>query len=73
MGSFEELIHAADLQDIAAVLRLGKETRAESTATVFDDGGAEGDRTPDLCIANAPLSQLSYGPKRTGNLANHWR
>jgi hypothetical protein len=25
-------------------------------------GGAEGDRTPDLCIANAPLSQLSYGP-----------
>ena len=26
-------------------------------------GGAEGDRTPDLCIANASLSQLSYGPK----------
>jgi hypothetical protein len=24
--------------------------------------GAEGDRTPDLCIANAALSQLSYGP-----------
>ena len=27
------------------------------------DGGAEGDRTPDLCIANASLSQLSYGPE----------
>ena len=26
------------------------------------DGGAEEDRTPDLCIANAALSQLSYGP-----------
>ena len=24
--------------------------------------GAEGDRTPDLCIANAALSQLSYSP-----------
>ena len=26
-------------------------------------GGAEEDRTPDLRIANAALSQLSYGPK----------
>ena len=26
------------------------------------DGGAEGDRTPDLDIANVALSQLSYGP-----------
>jgi hypothetical protein len=25
-------------------------------------GGAEGIRTPDLCIANAALYQLSYGP-----------
>src|SRR5262249_20389267 len=28
----------------------------------FRGGGAEGDRTPDLRIANATLSQLSYGP-----------
>ena len=27
-------------------------------------GGAEEIRTPDLCIANAALSQLSYGPTR---------
>ena len=27
-----------------------------------EDGGAEGSRTPDLRIANATLSQLSYGP-----------
>ena len=26
--------------------------------------GAEGGRTPDLRIANAALSQLSYGPKQ---------
>jgi hypothetical protein len=26
-------------------------------------GGPEEDRTPDLCIANAALSQLSYRPK----------
>ncbi len=26
------------------------------------NGGAEGARTPDLCVANAPLSQLSYSP-----------
>ena len=26
------------------------------------DCGATGDRTPDLCIANAALSQLSYRP-----------
>jgi hypothetical protein len=25
--------------------------------------GAEGDRTPDLSVANAALSHLSYGPK----------
>ncbi len=29
-----------------------------------EDGGAEGTRTPDLLIANQPLSQLSYGPTR---------
>ena len=29
-------------------------------------GGAEGDRTPDLCIANAALSQLSYSPTSEG-------
>ena len=28
--------------------------------------GAEGSRTPDLSIANAALSQLSYGPSRHG-------
>ena len=27
-------------------------------------GGDEEDRTPDLCIANAALSQLSYTPEK---------
>jgi hypothetical protein len=31
---------------------------------LLKNGGAEEDRTPDLGIANATLSQLSYGPKR---------
>ena len=31
-------------------------------------GGADGDRTHDLSIANAALSQLSYGPTRRGIL-----
>ena len=35
------------------------------------DGGAEGDRTPDLGIANAALSQLSYSPTRIIS-ANWW-
>ena len=30
-------------------------------------GGAEEDRTPDLCIANAALSQLSYRPISSRN------
>jgi hypothetical protein len=29
--------------------------------------GAEGDRTLNLCIANAALSQLSYRPKDRAN------
>ena len=29
-----------------------------------DGGGDEGDRTPDLSIANAALSQLSYIPTK---------
>ena len=40
--------------------------RAQSRhfARVTSIGGAEEDRTPDLRIANATLSQLSYGPTR---------
>ena len=34
-------------------------------------GGAEEDRTPDLCIANAALSQLSYGPLTDPNMKLH--
>ena len=33
-------------------------------------GGAEGDRTLDLCIANAALSQLSYRPTNEGRDCN---
>ena len=33
------------------------------------DGGEEEDRTPDLRIANATLSQLSYPPTTGGSLS----
>ena len=36
-------------------------------------GGAEGDRTPDLRIANAALSQLSYGPGWARQGSFRWR
>ena len=32
-----------------------------------EDGGAEGNRTPDLLIANEALYQLSYGPRRAAD------
>ncbi len=34
----------------------------------FTFSGAEEGRTPDLCIANAALSQLSYRPSKTSIL-----
>ena len=38
----------------------GKRGGARRTLTAAS--GAEGSRTPDLSVANAALSQLSYGP-----------
>jgi hypothetical protein len=35
---------------------------ARAQAGTGDGGGAEGNRTPDLLIANEALSQLSYSP-----------
>ena len=35
------------------------------------NGGAEGDRTPDLVIANDALSQLSYCPKEPAGKVSH--
>src|SRR5262245_63176254 len=40
---------------------------ARSWPALFS-GGAEGNRTPDLCSAIAALSHLSYGPGRRGHL-----
>lgn len=34
------------------------------TSRPLSGGGEEEDRTPDLCIANAALSQLSYPPRQ---------
>ena len=34
----------------------------KSLILLIKNGGAEGNRTPDLDVANVALSQLSYGP-----------
>ena len=57
------LYNTAKLQNVGTkslngVLRAGPDEFFETS--IF--GGAEEDRTPDLRIANATLSQLSYGP-----------
>ncbi len=53
---------------LTAGLRAGRHKKeanrllANPLASTVLYGGAEGVRTPDLCIANAALSQLSYSP-----------
>ena len=57
---------AEDLKSRRIVCRLnlkkvvGERQQNDFAKVMF--GGAEGIRTPDLCIANAALSQLSYSP-----------
>ncbi len=46
---------------------MGVFTHARPLNSLRENGGAEEDRTPDLRIANATLSQLSYGPTRPGH------
>ena len=43
--------------------KFGHKKTAENFSGFFAFGGAEEDRTPDLRIANASLSHLSYGPQ----------
>ena len=40
--------------------------RGSTAAPLICSGGDEGDRTPDLSVANATLSQLSYIPTLVG-------
>src|SRR5262249_51822039 len=64
--------HAGRVVIWAAQPRSGKarpteiRTNTDSFGQSSRFGGAEGDRTPDLRIANATLSQLSYGPVARG-------
>ena len=48
-----------------AMLRNGRKKNRLRTVGFLKDGGDEEDRTPDLGIANAALSQLSYVPTIT--------
>ncbi len=42
----------------------------DKIGNIPDDGGAEGNRTPDLLIANEALSQLSYSPIASQGIAH---
>ena len=48
---------------------MGKNKADEESSAWSIGGGDEGDRTLDLGIANAALSQLSYVPKRAKIIA----
>jgi hypothetical protein len=42
----------------------GSQAAANEPPSFREFGGGEEDRTPDLRIANATLSQLSYSPEK---------
>src|SRR5262245_52968157 len=48
---------------LSCLLQLPKPTSRRMLLITSSTGGAEGDRTPDLVIANDALSHLSYGPR----------
>src|SRR5690606_18763500 len=52
---------------LGKALRGARTKKRRPVAGASKDGGAEEDRTPDLRIANATLSQLSYRPIEGGN------
>ncbi len=43
-----------------------RSSRTRRSENFRGNGGAEGNRTPDLHVANVALSQLSYGPDDLG-------
>ena len=59
---FSRMLAECLSRDPAAARDLAQSLLCAGGAGSFLDGGAEEDRTPDLRIANATLSQLSYGP-----------
>ena len=52
-------VHAGLLRQASTPVRLAHE---KATALAVAEGGGERDRTANLSIANAALSQLSYAP-----------
>ena len=56
--------HMSQLDEYPASMAFRKQKRLTERGQANLNGGDEEDRTPDLRIANATLSQLSYVPKR---------
>ena len=63
MGIVDGLYNTTELQNVGTRSLMGALQAGPGEVSVtLISGGAEEDRTPDLRIANATLSQLSYGP-----------
>ena len=63
MGIVDDLYNTTELQNVGTRSLMGALQAGPGEVSVtLISGGAEEDRTPDLRIANATLSQLSYGP-----------
>ena len=66
-----DIVGAAHPKAKPVILRTGEKqagqrmSQAIEIAKAARRGGAEGNRTPDLIIANDALSQLSYSPVRS--------
>ena len=65
------MVGTAHPKAMPVILRTGEKqagqrmSQAIEIANAARRGGAEGNRTPDLIIANDALSQLSYSPVRS--------
>ena len=60
VGQSTQRVYCHDLSTDETLL-LVRDTH-KFTFRAISPHGAEGDRTPDLCLAKAALSQLSYSP-----------
>ena len=52
----------SNLKSVCGISVVKREIAVVKTTAISIFGGLEGDRTLDLCDANAALSQLSYEP-----------
>src|SRR5438309_1966852 len=65
-GQFQDAHATQRLVRIPRMFTISARPSSVQATRMRHAGGAEGIRTPDLRLAKAALSQLSYGPARRG-------